>query len=70
MKAELIDRLNNLLPELEHGKETHRQWRDCDQKYRDENPDIGDKDFHTNLVKVYENRISCVTDALEYIKNN
>ena len=49
-KDSLLERLSALLPELEFSKETHRQWRDCEQIYRDQNPMIGDRAFHDTQV--------------------
>lgn len=64
----IVDKLKNLLPELEYGRGTHVEWRDCDQRYRDENPSIGDKEFHNKLVKIYDNRISTVKEAIEILE--
>ena len=68
-KTELIVELTKLIPDMEHGRETHRQWRDCDQIHRDKEPSIGDKDFHTRLVTVYDNRIRVIQGAINYILN-
>ena len=65
----LLKRLENLIPDLEYGQETHRIWRDCDQKYRDAEPSLGDKDFHIKLVDTYENRILTVKDAIEQLSH-
>lgn len=60
----IVDRLNALIPELEYSRETHIQWRDCDQRYRDENPDIGSAAFHDEQVKIYDERISAINEAI------
>ena len=64
-----ITRLENLLPELNYAKETHRQWRDCDQEHRDKNPDIGDSDFHAKYVDIYDERISAIEGVVIFLKN-
>jgi hypothetical protein len=51
---------NTIIEELKYSQETHRIWRDCDQKYRDENPDIGDSEFHDNMVLTYQTRIDFI----------
>lgn len=66
--AALIGRLEALLSDLEFSRETHRQWRDCDQSYRDQNPDIGDDQFHAQMMNVYDERISVIVDAIECLK--
>lgn len=66
--AALIERLGNLVPELEYGRETHVQWRDCDQKYRDAEPSIGTREFHADMVTKYDERIACVRAAIAYIE--
>ena len=63
----LVMRLKALLPGLEYSRETHVQWRDCDQRYRDENPSIGDAEFHQTCVDEYDERIRTINDAAEYI---
>ena len=63
----LQERLLAILPDLEHGRETHNIWANCDQKYRDENPDIGDVEFHLAHVRIYDERISLVTEAASKI---
>ena len=63
-----IIRLKNLLPDLIYSKETHRQWRDCDQKYRDENPDIGDSEFHAKYVDIYDERISAIEEIITFLQ--
>jgi len=57
--------LKELLPDLEYGRETHVLWRDCHQKYRDQNPHIGDVKHHDRYVEIYGNRISTVMDAID-----
>ncbi len=64
---QICQMLEALIPELAEGQETHRIWRDCDQKYRDSNPSIGDKEFHTNMVKTYQIRIDIIRSAIMYI---
>ena len=64
----LVMRLKKLLPELNYAKETHRQWRDCDKKYRDENPDIGDSEFHAKYVDIYDERISAIEEAVTFLR--
>lgn len=61
---DLQKRLKALIPGLEYSRETHRQWRDCDQKYRDENPAIGDPDFHQKCIDEYDERISAIKEAI------
>lgn len=56
-------RLDALLPDLEYSRETHVQWRDCDQRYRDENPAIGDAEFHAKAVSWYDERIAAIKEA-------
>ncbi len=63
----VVDRLKALLPELEYSRETHVQWRDCHQKYRDENPRIGDSAFHQGCVETYDERIAVIKEAIDII---
>lgn len=67
--GDIVDRLNSLLPELNYNRETHRQWRDCEQKYRDRNPEIGDSKFHADCVKLYDERIESIKLAIIEIKS-
>lgn len=67
-KDSLLERLSALLPELEFSKETHRQWRDCEQIYRDQNPMIGDPAFHDTQVELYEERIETILDTISLLK--
>lgn len=61
-----IMRLKALLPNLEYSRETHVEWRDCHQKYRDENPRIGDAKFHQTCVDDYDERITAINDTIEF----
>jgi hypothetical protein len=63
-KGDVIDRLRALLPGLEFSRETHVQWRDCDQLWRDRNPSIGSSQFHDDCVKEYDERIATINDAI------
>ncbi|MFB2800450.1 hypothetical protein [Shewanella seohaensis] len=65
---QLVERLNELLPELEYSRETHIIWRDCDQKYRDEQPAVGDVKHHKNCIAEYDKRIAVIKEAIEFIK--
>jgi hypothetical protein len=65
--GEAMIRLALLIPELEHDRETHRQWRDCDESYRQRNPSIGDSKFHADCVAMYDERIRTARLALETI---
>lgn len=65
---DVIERLKKLAPELSDGRQTHVEWRNCSQKYRDKNPDIGDKEFHHNMVLVYDERIGAITEAMNEIE--
>lgn len=56
--------LEALLPGLEFSRETHVQWRDCDQSCRDKNPSIGDAAFHAGCVKEYDERINAIKAAV------
>lgn len=62
------DRLSSLLPGLKFSRRTHVQWRDCDQKFRDENPDIGSSKFHAEAIKEYDERISTIEEAIGLLK--
>ena len=64
----IVMRLKNLLPELDYARETHRQWRDCDQKYRDKNPDIGESEFHAKYVDIYDERISAIEETVTFLQ--
>ena len=64
----IIQRLEGLLPELQYSRETHVQWRDCDQSYRDRNPEIGEAEFHARAVQDYDNRICVIRDAIEHLR--
>jgi len=64
---EICKNLESLIPELVYSQETHIVWRDCDQKHRDANPSIGDKDFHRDMVKTYQVRIDVIMSAIMYI---
>lgn len=66
--SELLMRLKKLLPELEFGRGTHIQWRDCPQIYREKNPDIGDIEFHQKCVDTYDERIATIKDAITFIE--
>lgn len=60
-----------LLPELEHSRETHRQWRDWheeDPSRIKRNPEIGDAAFHDSMVKVYDKRIRVVRGAAQALR--
>ena len=61
------ERLENMLEGLEERRETHKQWRDCDQVYRDQNPSIGDSDFHAHCVEEYDEYIDTVQGAMSLI---
>jgi len=63
----LVKRLESLIPDLKECQEVHREWRDCDQIHRDNNPNIGDENFHNEMVDTYENRILTVKDAIKEI---
>jgi hypothetical protein len=63
----LIEKLRALLPGLEHSRDTHVQWRDCDQHWRDLNPDIGTKEQHQMHIERYDARISAITEAIEVL---
>ena len=65
----IAKRLQALLPELEDGRETHVQWRDCAQKWRDQNPSIGTSEFHANCVRYYDERIAAVKEAIEALSD-
>ena len=69
-RVETIKGLREMLPELEEGRETHRDWRDCDQVYRDRNPDIGDEHFHAQLVNLYDCRISMINAAIQILEKS
>ena len=62
--------LDGLLPELEFARETHVQWRDCDQSWRDANPSIGDSAFHDGYVTIYDTRISTIKRAAAAMRSN
>lgn len=66
----LTARMRELLPKLEYGRETHVQWRDCDQKYRDAEPSIGTREFHAEMVDEYDERIACFKAAIAYIESH
>lgn len=68
MKYLISERLEALLPELEYSRETHVQWRDCEDKWRRANPQIGDKAFHAEMVRVYDERISTIKQAAEALR--
>lgn len=59
-----LKRLRDLLPELEYARETHRQWRDCDQIHRDRNPQIGSAEFHAEIFEKYNERIAAINEAI------
>lgn len=60
----IAQRLSALLPELEYSRETHVQWRDCDQTHRDRNPKIGSSEFHAQCVTDYDERIAAIKEAV------
>lgn len=64
------NRLAALLPDLEYAQETHVQWRDCDQRYRDMNPDIGSAEFHAQLVREYNERIEAIREAIVCLRGD
>jgi len=66
---QIIDRLKKLLPELEYARETHRQWSECPQEFRDKNPDSGDAEFHSKYVGIYNERISAIEEAVNYLQS-
>lgn len=66
--AQTAEELEGLLPELEYARETHVQWRDCQQKDRDANPDIGDADFHERMVRTYDVRIETIRKAASLLR--
>lgn len=67
-QAALLQRLRALLPELESGRNTHVEWRDCEQQWRDMNPHIGDPEFHAGCIRDYDERIACVHEAIAYVE--
>ena len=60
--------LEALLPGLEFSRETHVQWRDCDQSWRDKNPSIGDVKFHDECVREYDKRIKAIELAVDALR--
>lgn len=68
MIDEFPQKLRGLLPKLEYARETHRQWRDCHQSYRDANPDIGDSAFHQQAVDDYDERIRLIKEAADRLE--
>lgn len=62
-------RLGALLPELERGRRTHVDWRDCDQIYRNQNPAIGDSEFHDARVRDYDERIEAIKEAAALLRH-
>jgi hypothetical protein len=66
--AAAADRLEALLPELEYSRQTHIEWRDCSQEYRDRNPQIGNAEFHDSCVKDYDERIAAITEAAALLR--
>lgn len=58
-------KLAALLPGLEFSRQTHVEWRDCDQSWRDRNPSIGDSAFHDKCVKEYDERIASINEAIK-----
>ena len=66
----LVMRLRGLLPSLEYSRETHVIWRDCDQKYRDEQPSVGDKHHHEMCIADYDDRIAVINDAIKFIESS
>lgn len=66
--TEVANRLQALLSELEYARQTHVEWRDCDQSYRDANPHIGDSAFHQNCVSIYDERIDAIKEAVKVLQ--
>jgi hypothetical protein len=64
----LLEALADTVRQLEHHKQTHEQWRDCEQSHRDANPKIGDSAFHAECVEDYETMISAVKYAAEFAR--
>ncbi len=64
LRAAAAARLGALLPDLLYSKQTHVLWRDCDQKKRDLNPQIGDVEFHAQCVRDYAERIAAIEEAV------
>jgi hypothetical protein len=64
----LLEALADTVRQLEHHKQTHEQWRDCEQSHRDANPKIGDSAFHAECVENYETMISAVKYAAEFAR--
>lgn len=67
----LAQRLEDALPELEDGRETHVIWRDWllkDPENAKVNPHAGTAEFHAGMVDVYDVRIGAVRDAAAYLR--
>ncbi len=64
----LPNRLRALVPELEHGRQTHLDWGayiDKHPEYLKEHPDFGDVDHQAEQVEEYNKRIRTVLEAAE-----
>lgn len=66
-ELKICKELESLLPGLEYSRQTHVLWRDCEQKYRDENPEAGDKEHHIQCIEEYDQRIATIKDAINTI---
>lgn len=64
----LLLRLEALLPELAYSRQTHVEWRDCDQVHRDRNPEIGSAEIHAQYVRDYDERIGAIQEAIEFLR--
>lgn len=67
-KQSILADLQALLPDMKDGRKTHEIWAICHQKYRDDNPDIGGKDFHLGMIDVYDKRIETINNAITFIE--
>jgi CRISPR/Cas system CMR subunit Cmr6 (Cas7 group RAMP superfamily) len=69
--ANIATRLRRLLPLLEHGKETHVQWRNYLRHPlvpASAAKDVGDAHFHQKMVEEYDERIGAVSEAIGFLE--
>ena len=66
----LLSRVQDLIPLLEDGRETHVEWRDwlkANPENEKVNPDAGDAEFHAAMVKEYDERLQVMKEVIDVL---
>jgi hypothetical protein len=66
----ILAQLLAVIPEIAHGRETHRLWANAPAESYARNPDIGDKAFHQRCMAEYDARLKAINDAIAYLSRD